>query len=54
MSLDMFYLIYAGVLGLLVGSFLNVVILRLPPYLMWHWKHANAAPAPLRFLGNTL
>lgn len=39
MSLDMFYLIYAGVLGLLVGSFLNVVILRLPPYLMWQWKH---------------
>lgn len=38
MSVSTFHLIYAGVLGLLVGSFLNVVILRLPPYLMWNWK----------------
>ena len=28
----------AGVLGLLIGSFLNVVILRLPPRLMRAWK----------------
>ena len=25
-------------LGLLIGSFLNVVILRLPPRLEWQWK----------------
>ena len=25
-------------LGLLIGSFLNVVILRLPPRLEWHWR----------------
>jgi leader peptidase (prepilin peptidase) / N-methyltransferase len=31
------YPIVAG-LGLLVGSFLNVVILRLPKRLMWEWK----------------
>ena len=31
------YPIAAG-LGLLVGSFLNVVILRLPPRLEWEWK----------------
>jgi leader peptidase (prepilin peptidase)/N-methyltransferase len=29
----------ALVLGLLVGSFLNVVILRLPRRLEWQWKH---------------
>ena len=29
----------ALVLGLLIGSFLNVVILRLPPRLEWQWKH---------------
>jgi leader peptidase (prepilin peptidase)/N-methyltransferase len=29
----------AAGLGLLVGSFLNVVILRLPPRLEWQWKH---------------
>ena len=29
---------YAGVLGLLIGSFLNVVILRLPPRMEWQWK----------------
>ena len=28
----------AAVLGLLVGSFLNVVILRLPPRMEWQWK----------------
>ncbi len=28
----------AFVFGLLVGSFLNVVILRLPPRLEWHWR----------------
>src|SRR3982751_6847407 len=28
----------AFVLGLLVGSFLNVVILRLPPRLEWEWR----------------
>jgi len=28
----------AGLLGLLVGSFLNVVILRLPRRLEWQWK----------------
>ena len=28
----------ATVFGLLVGSFLNVVILRLPPRLMWAWR----------------
>ena len=26
------------ILGLLVGSFLNVVILRLPPRLDWAWR----------------
>lgn len=38
MTLEIFYLLYAGVIGLLIGSFLNVVILRFPPYLMWQWK----------------
>jgi leader peptidase (prepilin peptidase)/N-methyltransferase len=28
----------AFLFGLLVGSFLNVVILRLPPWLEWHWR----------------
>ncbi len=44
----------AGVLGLLVGSFLNVVILRLPPRLMHQWREQsrevleldNSAPEP--------
>ena len=27
-----------GVFGLLIGSFLNVVILRLPKRLEWQWK----------------
>lgn len=31
------YPLVAG-LGLLVGSFLNVVILRTPPRMMWQWK----------------
>ena len=29
---------YAGLMGLLIGSFLNVVILRLPPRMEWNWK----------------
>ena len=29
----------AFLFGLLTGSFLNVVILRLPPWLEWRWKH---------------
>ncbi|HEX7340570.1 MAG TPA: A24 family peptidase [Rhodanobacteraceae bacterium] len=32
------WIVYAGVLGLLVGSFLNVVILRLPERLAWSWR----------------
>jgi leader peptidase (prepilin peptidase)/N-methyltransferase len=51
-------LLVAGLLGLLVGSFLNVVILRLPPRLMHGWRAeareilelpdagATAAPPP--------
>ena len=31
----------AGVLGLLVGSFLNVVILRLPARLMHDWRQQS-------------
>lgn len=31
----------AGVLGLLVGSFLNVVILRLPPRLLHQWREQS-------------
>ena len=31
-------LVSAGALGLLTGSFLNVVILRLPPRLQWQWE----------------
>lgn len=30
--------VYSGILGLLIGSFLNVVILRLPPRMEWMWK----------------
>ncbi len=30
--------VFAAVLGLLVGSFLNVVILRLPERLAWNWR----------------
>src|SRR3569623_892659 len=32
------WLVFAGVLGLLVGSFLNVVILRLPARLQAQWR----------------
>ena len=32
-------ILYTGVLGLLVGSFLNVVIVRLPVMLERQWKH---------------
>ena len=32
------WIVAAGVLGLLVGSFLNVVILRLPERLMAQWR----------------
>jgi leader peptidase (prepilin peptidase)/N-methyltransferase len=33
-----FWIAAAGVLGLIVGSFLNVVILRLPARMEWAWK----------------
>ena len=33
-----FWVAAAGVLGLIVGSFLNVVILRLPARMEWFWK----------------
>jgi leader peptidase (prepilin peptidase)/N-methyltransferase len=33
-----FWIAAAGVLGLLVGSFLNVVILRLPARMEWFWR----------------
>ncbi len=32
----------AGLFGLLVGSFINVVILRLPPRLEWEWRRECA------------
>ncbi|HEX5960889.1 MAG TPA: A24 family peptidase [Rhodanobacteraceae bacterium] len=50
-----FWIAAAGVLGLIVGSFLNVVILRLPARMEWFWKRdaremlelaASDAPAP--------
>lgn len=50
-----FWLAAAGVLGLIVGSFLNVVILRLPARMEWFWKRdarelldlpGDASPAP--------
>ena len=34
-----FWIAAAGVLGLIVGSFLNVVILRLPARMEYFWKH---------------
>lgn len=50
------WIIFAAVLGLLVGSFLNVVILRLPERLAWAWRQeardvleqepADAQPRP--------
>ncbi|HEX7342386.1 MAG TPA: A24 family peptidase [Rhodanobacteraceae bacterium] len=33
------WIILAGILGVLVGSFLNVVILRLPERLAWAWRN---------------
>jgi len=33
-----FFLTSLAILGLLIGSFLNVVILRLPPRMEWAWK----------------
>jgi leader peptidase (prepilin peptidase) / N-methyltransferase len=33
-----FWLVLVAILGLLVGSFLNVVILRLPPRMMFAWR----------------
>jgi leader peptidase (prepilin peptidase)/N-methyltransferase len=50
-----FWIAAAGVLGLIVGSFLNVVILRLPARMEYFWKRdarvmlelaADGAPAP--------
>ncbi|HET7560908.1 MAG TPA: A24 family peptidase [Rhodanobacteraceae bacterium] len=50
-----FWIAAAGVLGLIVGSFLNVVILRLPARMEWSWKRdarellelePDATPAP--------
>jgi leader peptidase (prepilin peptidase)/N-methyltransferase len=50
-----FWIAAAGVLGLIVGSFLNVVILRLPARMEWFWKRdaremlelaGDDAPAP--------
>lgn len=40
--------VYSGVLGLLIGSFLNVVILRLPPRMEWQWRKEAS-----EFLNNT-
>ena len=37
------YLATLGVLGLLIGSFLNVVIYRVPAGLSW-WPRARPAP----------
>lgn len=37
------HLLSAGLLGLLVGSFLNVVIVRLPPLLAHRWALAHAS-----------
>lgn len=31
-------LVFAGVLGCLVGSFLNVVIVRMPRRMLWEWR----------------
>ncbi|TAN06164.1 MAG: prepilin peptidase [Rhodanobacteraceae bacterium] len=50
-----FWIAAAGVLGVIVGSFLNVVILRLPARMEWFWKRdaremlelpGDAEPAP--------
>lgn len=37
-ELHWFHLLFAGVLGALIGSFLNVVILRLPRKIAWTWR----------------
>jgi len=37
-------LLLIAVLGLAVGSFLNVVILRLPPRLAWQWQTSAGTP----------
>ena len=37
-------LLLIAVLGLAVGSFLNVVILRLPPRLAWQWQTSAGSP----------
>lgn len=36
--MDFYYLLYIGVLGLIIGSFLNVVIYRLPIMLHQEWQ----------------
>ncbi|HEX7325152.1 MAG TPA: A24 family peptidase [Rhodanobacteraceae bacterium] len=50
-----FWIVAGGVLGTLIGSFLNVVILRLPARMEWAWRHearamlelaADDVPAP--------
>lgn len=33
-----FFVCFSGLIGLLIGSFLNVVVLRLPPRLEWQWR----------------
>lgn len=33
-----FFIGFSGLIGLLIGSFLNVVILRLPPRMEWSWR----------------
>lgn len=38
MTLEVFYFIFSLSIGLLVGSFLNVVISRLPTLMMWEWE----------------
>ena len=47
------FAVYMGLMGLLIGSFLNVVILRLPPRMEWQWRQeahdfleiTNSSPA---------
>lgn len=36
--MTMFYVVYAGILGLLIGSFLNVVAIREPKRMFYAWK----------------
>ena len=38
-----FFLVCLTILGLLIGSFLNVVILRLPPRMEWAWRQEAQA-----------